>query len=184
LLEGRPESDAENNAAAVRVTEHRRRIKPIPPADKSSRTVRGGADADTDADSDDVAAPAAGSRKRPAKPPLRPSKGTVKRPRNRSPQVIDDSDDSDSGGRQASRHKPVSTSAIYKTYEGPILSDVRRRFQTLIVARDGFPLKSLTIHRDINFKLALLAAKDVMEKRMYTEFKNAMEHALKDTSKA
>ena len=41
LLEGRSESDAENNAAAVRATEHRRRIKPIPPADKSSRTAAG-----------------------------------------------------------------------------------------------------------------------------------------------
>jgi hypothetical protein len=97
------------------------------------------------------------------------------------PQVIYDSDESDN--RPASRHKPVSKSTIYKTYEGQILSDVRRRFQTLIISRDGFPLKSLTIHRDINFKLSLIAARDIMEKRMFTDFKNAMENALKDTSK-
>ena len=47
----------------------------------------------------------------------------------------------------------------------------------------GFPVKTLTIHRPINFKLALLAAKDAMDPRTYTDFKKKMEHAYADTTK-
>jgi hypothetical protein len=101
-------------------------------------------------------------------------------PRSESPQSVD-SDDPDH--RTTSRHRPVSNSAIYTTYDGPILGDVRRRFQTLIFARDGSPIRALTIHRVLNFKLALLAAKDVMDPKMYRDFKNAMDIAFKDTSK-
>jgi hypothetical protein len=67
--------------------------------------------------------------------------------------------------------------------EGQILSDVCRRFQTLIFARDGSPIKTLTVHCHLNFKLTLIAAKDVMEQRMYKEFDIAMDNAYKDTSK-
>ncbi len=73
--------------------------------------------------------------------------------------------------------------AIYTTYDGPILGDVRRRFKTLIFAWDGSPIRTLTIHCVLNFKLALLAAKDVMDPKMYQDFKNAMDIAYKDTSK-
>ena len=44
-------------------------------------------------------------------------------------------------------------------------------------------VKMLTIHRPINFKLALLAAKDAMDPRTYTDFKKKMEHAYADTTK-
>ena len=103
-----------------------------------------------------------------------------KRPNPPSPEPVD-SDDPDA--RTASRHKPVSTSAIYTTYDGPALADARRRFQTLIFARDGSPIKSLTIHRQLNFKLVLIAAKDVMDPKLFKDFKNAMNIAYKDTSK-
>ncbi len=58
-----------------------------------------------------------------------------------------------------------------------------RRFQTLIFARDGSPIKTLTVHRHLNFKQTLIAAKDVMDQSLYKEFKTAMDNAFKDTSK-
>lgn len=63
------------------------------------------------------------------------------------------------------------------------LCDVRRRFQTLIFARDGSPIKTLTIHRHLNYKLVLNAARDVMDPKLFKEFRNAMDIAHKDTSK-
>ena len=100
------------------------------------------------------------------------------------PQVVVDSDDSEDCHRAStSRHKPVTSSAIYNAFDGAILNDVRRRFQTLIFVRDGSPVKTLTIHRHLNYKLTLKAAKDAMEPGVYKQFKNAMEVAYKDTSK-
>ena len=100
------------------------------------------------------------------------------------PQVVVDSDDSEDRHRAStSRHKPVTSSAIYNAFDGAILNDVRRRFQTLIFVRDGCPLKTLTLHRHLNYKLTLKAAKDAMEPGLYKQFKNAMEVAYKDTSK-
>jgi hypothetical protein len=49
--------------------------------------------------------------------------------------------------------------------------------------RDGSPVKTLTIHRHLNYKLTLKAAKDTMEPGLYKQFKHAMEIAYKDTSK-
>ena len=72
---------------------------------------------------------------------------------------------------------------FHLVYDGPALADARRRFQTLIFARDGSPIKSLTIHRQLNFKLVLIAAKDVMDPKLFKDFKNAMYIAYKDTSK-
>lgn len=165
LLEGRPESDAEDNVQAVAAAEKRR----VAAAEKRHRTQRTSA---SDDDTDSGVTAAVSRRKSGAK--------TAKRPRSRSPEPVD-SDSSDH--RPTSRHKPASTSAIYTAHEGPILSDVRRRFQTLIFVRDGSPIKTLTIHRHLNFKLALTAAKDVMEPKIYRDFKNAMEIAYKDTTK-
>ncbi len=108
------------------------------------------------------------------------AKKSKRTPRSPSPQAVD-SDNPDHC--TTSWHRPVPNSAIYTTYEGPILSEVCRRFQILIFARDGSPIRTLTIHRVLNFKLALLAAKDVMNPKMYRDFKNAMDIAYKVTSK-
>jgi hypothetical protein len=148
------DSDADDIVETVRNRE-KIRVK------TSKRSHKSDVNADSDSDG-----PAARSRKKGAK-------GV--------PHVVYDSDDSDN--RPSSRHKPVSGSAIYSMYEGQVLSDVRRRFQTLIFVRDGSPPKTLTIHRHMNYKLALIAAKDVMDGRLYKEFKNAMEIAYKDTTK-
>ena len=161
LVEGRPDSDVDDNVQAVAAATDRRRNKP-PPA---KRPLPADADSEPEAVSTTKGGKSAKKNKRPNPP---------------SPEPVD-SDDPDA--RTASRHKPVSTSAIYTTYDGPALAEARRRFQTLIFARDGSPIKSLTIHRQLNFKLVLIAAKDVMDPKLFKDFKNAMNIAYKDTSK-
>jgi hypothetical protein len=118
---------------------------------------------------------------KPEKPP-RKSKGTGRK-RNLAPSPPDTDDSDVVNCRPSSRHKPVSSSRIYNDFEGQPLNETHCSFQTLMFARDGFPVKTLTIHRPINFKLALLAAKDAMDPRTYTDFKKKMEHAYGDTSK-
>ena len=161
LVEGRPDSDVDDNVQAVAAATDRRRNKP-PPA---KRPLPADADSEPEAVSTTKGGKSAKKNKRPNPP---------------SPEPVD-SDDPDA--RTASRHKPVSTSAIYTMYDGPALAEARRRFQTLIFARDGSPIKSLTIHRQLNFKLVLIAAKDVMDPKLFKDFKNAMYIAYKDTSK-
>ena len=92
-------------------------------------------------------------------------------------------EDSDEEADRKSRHKSVDGSKIYRDWEGALLAEVRRRFTTLIAARDGFPLRFGATYREINYKLAIQAAKDVMPKQQFTLFKNQMEVAFKDPSK-
>jgi hypothetical protein len=179
LLQGRPESEAEDNVRAVENAE--KRLKPAKSAPakndapskrprEESRTEERKAVSDTESED-----PGPLKKRIPKKP----------RPKT-EPQVVDDSDDSEDRRRAStSRHKPVTSSAIYTAFDGAILNDVRRRFQTLIYVRDGYPVKTLTrtIHRHLNYKLTLKAAKDAMETVLYRQFKNAMEIAYKDTSK-
>ena len=176
LIQGRPESDAEDNVQAVENAEKRlKKAKPAPekkdaPSKRpreDSRTEERKAVSDTEGED------------------LGPKKRVPKKSKPKTePQVVDDSDDSEDHRRaSSSRHKPVTSSAIYNAFDGAILHEVRRRFQTLIFVRDGFPVKTLTIHRHLNYKLTLKAAKDTMETVLYRQFKNAMEIAYKDTSK-
>jgi hypothetical protein len=176
LIQGRPESDAEDNVQAVENAEKRlKKAKPAPekkdaPSKRpreDSRTEERKAVSDTEGED------------------LGPKKRVPKKSKPKTePQVVDDSDDSEDHRRaSSSRHKPVTSSAIYNAYDGAILNDVRRRFQTLIYVRDGSPVKTLTIHRHLNYRLTLKAAKDTMETVLYRQFKNAMEIAYKDTSK-
>jgi hypothetical protein len=161
LLQGRSESEAEDNARAVENAEERlKRAKPAP-AKKAAPSKR---KAVSDTESEDP--------------------GPQKKRKPKKPQVVVDSDDSGDRCRAStSRHKPVTSSAIYNAFDSAILSDVRRHFQTLIFVRDGSPVKTLTIHRHLNYKLTLKAAKDTMEPGLYKQFKHAMEIAYKDTSK-
>jgi hypothetical protein len=162
LLQGRPESEAEDNARAVENAEERLKTAKPAPAKKTAPPKR---KPDSDTESED---PGPQKRRKPKKPKA-------------EPQVVDDSDDSEDRRRaNTSRHKPVTSSAIYNAF---ILNDVRRRFQTLIYVRDGSPVKTLTVHRHLNYKLTLKAAKDAMDPVLYRQFKNAMEIAYKDTSK-
>ena len=175
LMEGRQESDKEDNEQAV--------------ASNAERSEREAAGRKRTRKSDPVIDPAIqpaietdsdGSLKAPRQ--RKKDAKSRKRPRSPSPSDSSDSAEHRSG---TSRHRPVTNSAIYNTYvnEGQILSDVRKRFQSIVFARDGSAPKTLTVHRALNFKATLLAAKDVMTSKMYRDFKTAMENAYKDTSK-
>jgi hypothetical protein len=177
LSQGRPDSDAEDNVQAVENAEKRLREQESAPKKKDAPSKRPREERRTeerkavsDTESED---PGPQKKRIPKKTKPKPE-----------PQVVDDSDDSEDHRRaSSSRHKPVTSSAIYNAYDGAILNDVRRRFQTLIYVRDGSPVKTLTIHRHLNYRLTLKAAKDTMETVLYRQFKNAMEIAYKDTSK-
>jgi hypothetical protein len=175
LIEGRPQSDEENNVRAVEHAEQRLAAKAAEadPAKKRPHTGKKAVASEPWSDPPDTDSDEAGPQKR----------RKSKKPKN-EPQVLVDSDDSaDHNRASTSRHKPVTSSAIYNAFDGAVLQDVRRRFQTLIFARDGWPARTLTPHRALNYKLTLKAAKDTMEQGLYKQFKNQMEAAYKDTSK-
>jgi hypothetical protein len=172
LVEGQKESDVEDNLQAVARQEERSA------REAAGRKKTGKSDPAIEADSDASLEAPRPAKKKDAK------KDAKSRKRARS-SSSSDSSDSEEHRSGTSRHRPVTNSAIYNTYvsEGQILSDIRKRFQTIVFARDGSAPKTLTVHRALNFKAALLAAKDVMNAKMYRDFKNAMENAYKDTSK-
>jgi hypothetical protein len=167
LMEGRKESDSEDNEQAVASQSKR-----VATARKKNR--KSDAENETASDEDLIA-----QRER-----KKDAKAAKARKRPRSPSTSDSSDSAEHRSG-TSRHRPVTNSAIYNIYvsEGQILSEVRKRFQTIVFARDGSPPKTLTVHRQLNFKAALQAAKDVMTPKMHKEFKTAMDNAYKDTSK-
>jgi hypothetical protein len=109
------------------------------------------------------------------------SAGKGKRPREEVDLVSDDDDKDRAVG---SRHTPVTVSQIYKDWCGNLLDDVRRRFQTLMFARDGYPLKTLSMHKKLNFKLVLRAANQIMTPKDYTAFQSQMERAFRDTERS
>ena len=108
------------------------------------------------------------------------SAGKGKRPREEVDLVSDD----DKDRAVVSRHTPVGVLQIYKDRYGSLLDDVRRRFQTLMFARDGYPLKTLTTHKKLNFKLVLRAANQIMTPKDYTAFQSQMERAFRDTERS
>ena len=83
-----------------------------------------------------------------------------------------------------SRHLSVNASQIYKDWNGPLLFDVRRRFQSLMFARDGYPLKTQATSNQANFKLVLRAAQAVMPTKEYSSFCAQMERAYQTKDKA
>ena len=109
------------------------------------------------------------------------SAGKGKRPREEVDLVSDDDDKDQAVG---SRHTPVGVSQIYKDWYGNLLDDVRRRFQTLMFARDGYPLKTLSTHKKLNFKLVLRAANQIMTTKDYTAFQSQMDRAFRDSDRS
>ena len=109
------------------------------------------------------------------------SAGKGKRPREEVDLVSDDDDKDRAVG---SRHTPVGVSQIYKDWYGNLLDDVRRRFQTLMFARDGYPLKTLSTHKKLNFKLVLRAANQIMSTKDYTAFQSQMDRAFRDSERS
>jgi hypothetical protein len=96
------------------------------------------------------------------------------------------SSDSDDGKekKDSSRHQSVLVSQIYKDWSGIALDATRRRFQTMITVRDGYPLKTQTPYKTMNYKLVLRAASAVMSQKDAAQFIAQMERAFKDTDKA
>ena len=109
------------------------------------------------------------------------SAGKGKRPREEVDLVSDDDDKDRAVG---SRHTPVTVSQIYKDWCGNLLDDVRRRFQTLMFARDGYPLKTLSTHKKLNYKLVLRAANQIMSTKDYTSFQAQMDRAFRDSERS
>ena len=103
-----------------------------------------------------------------------------KRPREDVDLVSDD----DMDQTVVSRHTPVGVSQIYKDWQGSLLDDVRRRFQTLMFARDGYPLKTLSTHKKLNYKLAIRAANQIMSTKDYTAFQTQMDRAFRDSERS
>ena len=83
-----------------------------------------------------------------------------------------------------SRHQPVSASQIYNDWNGSLLDLTRRKFQSLIFARDGAYLKSQAPANSMNFKLVLKAAQAVMPAKEYTSFSGQMDRAYQNKDKA
>ncbi len=49
------------------------------------------------------------------------------------------------------------------------------RFQALMFARDGYPLKNLASHKKLNYILALRAAQAIMSSKDYASFSDQMD---------
>ena len=109
------------------------------------------------------------------------SAGKGKRPREEVDLVSDDDEKDQAVG---SRHTPVGASQIYKDWSGTLLDEVRRRFQTLMFARDGYPLKTLSVHKKLNYKLVLRAANQIMSSKDYTAFQGQMDRAFRDPERS
>ena len=82
-----------------------------------------------------------------------------------------------------SRHKSVGGSELYNMWDGSTLAEVCHEFQAALLARDGFPARTGALHRNINLKQLLVAAKEKMDSAQYKRFKNQVELAFNDTSK-
>ena len=64
-----------------------------------------------------------------------------------------------------------------------MLDATRRKFQSLIFARDGAMLKSQAPANAVNFKLVLHAAKAVMPAKEYASFRDQMDRAYQNKDK-
>ncbi len=96
--------------------------------------------------------------------------------------TVDTDSDDDDAHRNHSRHKSVKSSDLYKNWEMRV-PDLRRRYQVLMLVRDGFPCKVGKNYQEINYKLVLQAAKDTMDPAMFKRLKADMEAALVSTDR-
>ena len=113
----------------------------------------------------------------------RASKSGGKRSRKKEVVGLDTSGD-DGQPAPNSRHLSVSASQIYNDWNGAMLYAARRRFQSLIFARDGAVLKSQAPANAMNYKLVLHAAKAVMPAKEYASFRDQMDRAYQNKDKS
>jgi hypothetical protein len=133
--------------------------------------------AQTESESDSDVQPT----KRPrAKPPKTP-KTTKTKPVEKL--EIDSDDDDDDGSKGTSRHKPAKSSALVQKWDGTILAALRKEFQRLVLARDGYPPKCTHGNQEANYRMVLLAGKRTMEPATFKTFKAEMEAAYNSKDK-
>ena len=185
LLSGAEDGpDGNLNALAVDAQKERDARKP---RERQKTTLKSGVKSkevipDTESDGEK---PVSKKRKRESegKDQDRASKSGGKRSRKKEVVELDTSGD-DGQPAPNSRHLSVSASQIYMDWNGALLFAARRRFQSLIFARDGPWLKSQAPANAMNFKLVLLAAKAVMPAKEYASFRDQMDRAYQNKDKS
>jgi hypothetical protein len=170
--------EQEENGEAVHAQERRNRVKEKAVASNAGNKGEN----ETDSDSEK----GKGKRKRMGKEYKSAGKAPASKGRARQakeiPVVLDSSTDSEHERRASgSRHTSVHKSTIYTTFQG-LLDPVRRRTQSLMLIRDGCPLKTGATNKTLNYKLVLQAARQVLAKKECTNFIEAMESAFADPS--
>ncbi len=75
---------------------------------------------------------------------------------------VDSNDDDADASTNQSLHKPVKSSNIYKNWE-PRVPDLCRRYQVLMLVRDGFPCEKEKNYQELNYRLVLQTAKDTID---------------------
>ena len=175
------DGEQEENGEAVHAQERRNRVK-----EKAfvKTVANAGKKGENETDSDSEKGKGKGKRmgkeyKSAGKAPA--SKGRARQTKE-IPVVLDSSTDSEHERRASgSRHTSVHKSTIYTTFQG-LLDPVRRRTQSLMLIRDGCPLKTEATNKTLNYKLVLQAARQVLAKKECTNFIEAMESAFNDPS--
>ena len=104
-----------------------------------------------------------------------------KRPKTK-PQVVVLDPDSEVEEPTQSRHKSVKSSDLYKKWDQRV-PDIRQRCHLLMLVRDGFPCKTSKNHQELNYRLVLQAARDIMDVVTYKRFKSDMDAAFNSTDR-
>jgi hypothetical protein len=178
--------EEEDNSRAVAEEEARkqqqyRRVKSKPYV-KDTETVET-VESDTDLTSNHGSAAKKRRRGKEAEP-AQPTQAPKRKVSKRAQPEENSSDSGEEVAKTTSRHLPVGASQIYKDWNGPLLHSVRRRFQYLLMARDGWPLKSQAGYKQLNFKLVLRAAREIMPLKEANAFCAQMERAFRDTERS
>ena len=104
-----------------------------------------------------------------------------KRPKTK-PQVVVLDPDSEVEEPTQSRHKSVKSSDLYKKWDLRV-ADIRQRCHLLMLVRDGFPCKTSKNQQELNYRLVLQAARDIMDVATYKRFKSDMDAAFNSTDR-
>ena len=194
LLDAGKEREGEGNLNAVAVAqgEKRGRMKQEATTRKDSTTRKAPRRPGSESDSD-LLPGASKSRKsgsggragEAGSSKASPAAGKASaRGKGKSVDLVSSDSEDDKEQKDGSRHLSVQVSQIYKDWAGIALDATRRRFQTMMMVRDGYPLKTQTPYKVLNYKLVLRAASAVMSAKDAAQFIAQMERAFKDTDKA
>ena len=105
-----------------------------------------------------------------------------KRPKTKPQVVMVDTDSEVEEQPNQSRHKSVKSSDLYKKWDLRV-ADIRQRCHLLMLVVDGFPCKTSKNHQELNYRLVLQAARDIMDVVTYKRFKSDMDAAFNSTDR-